>query len=155
MKDTRILLENEHEELLELLGEIARKKTEVGHLFSEVLRIFRYHLVKENESVVPLLAYMKDRLGEYKGNEKNFLNLARAKLEDLYPEMISEHNEMGKLIRLAQIKLEEEQDKLASKLAEQLLHHVELEEELLYPAAFASGDLVEYELELLGDKIRY
>lgn len=155
MADTKNILDEEHEELLEMLGEIARQKTEAGRLFSEVLRIFKYHLGRENETIAPLLAYLKGRLGGYKGKEKESLNHARTMFEDSYPAMMQEHEEMAKSIRLAQAFLKDNPDRLASDLAERLLHHVELEEELLYPAAFASGDLVEYELELLGGKIKY
>ncbi len=154
MSDEKNILDEEHEELIETLGEVARKKTEAGKLFSEVLVIFSYHLDKENETVAPLLAYLKARLGDYRDKDKDALNLARTKFEDSYPEMMQEHEKMAKLIRRAQDSLKENPDKLASDLAEHLLHHVELEEELLYPAAFASGDLAEYELDLLGDKIK-
>ncbi len=155
MAITKEILDEEHEELVEMLGEVARKKTEVGRLFSEVLRIFRTHLNRENETIVPLLTYLQERLGERMDKERECLKSAMAEFEKSYPEMIQEHEEMAKLIRLAQKDLENNPDKLASELANQLLHHVELEEGFLYPAAFASGDLVEYELELLGDKIKY
>lgn len=148
------MLDEEHEELIETLGEVAREKTEVGRLFSEVLGIFRTHLNRENETIIPLLGYLKDRLGRYDAGAKEALTIARVKFEDSYSEMIREHEDMAKLIRSAQDLLKSTPDKLASDLAEHLLHHVELEEELLYPAAFASGDLVEYELELPAEKIK-
>ncbi|QRF76466.1 Hemerythrin HHE cation binding domain protein [Thermoplasmatales archaeon] len=154
MTDEKNMLDEEHEELIEALGEVAREKTEVGRLFSEVLGIFRTHLNRENETIIPLLGYLKDRLGGYDADGKEALNIARMKFEDSYPEMIQEHEDMAKLIRSAQELLKNTPDRLASDLAGHLLHHVELEEELLYPAAFASGDLVEYELELPGEKIK-
>ncbi len=152
MADVKNILDEEHEELKEMLVEAAHKNTEAGRIFSEVFRIFRHHLDKENETVVPLLAYLKDRLGDFMVKDKEALNLARAKFVETYPEMMREHEEMAKLIRSSQDLLKNNTDRFSADLAEHILHHVELEEELLYPAAFASGDLVWHELEMLGDK---
>ena len=66
---------------------------------------------------------------------------------------MQEHQEMTKPIRLAQDSLKENSDTLVSELTEHRLYHVELEEELLYPASFASESLADYEMNLLGDKI--
>lgn len=152
MTDGKNILDEEHEELIEMLGEVASEQTEVGRLFSEVFRIFRHHLDKENQTVAPLLAYLKERLGDYRAKDKEGLDIARAKFKNIYPEMMREHEEMAKLIGMAQNSLKDKPDKLASELADHLLDHVDLEEELLYPAAFASGDLIEFELKLPGDK---
>jgi len=69
--------------------------------------------------------------------------------------MTQEHEDMTKLIGSPQNLLRDVPDRLASDLAGHLLHHVELEEEILYPAAFASGCLVDYELELPCEEIRH
>ncbi len=79
MTDGKNILDEEHEELIEMLGEVASEQTEVGRLFSEVFRIFRHHLDKENQTVAPLLAYLKERLGDYRAKDKEGLDIARAK----------------------------------------------------------------------------
>ncbi len=148
MKDEKSILDEEHEELIGMLVEVAGKHTEVGRLFSEVLRIFRYHLDKENETVLPLLSYLKERLGNHNGNNKEALKLAWIEFKNDYPEMMHEHQEMGKLLERASNFMRINSDKAAMDLAEHLLNHVDFEEEILYPAAFASGKLIELEMKI-------
>ena len=155
MADKKNILDEEHKELIEMIEEISSDKTEVGKIFSRLLSLFGRHLDKENEMVGPLLAYLRTRLGDYREKDRDTLNVARAKFEDSYQEMMKEHREMEKLIKLAQNSLKDKPDTFASNLAEHLIFHIRLENDLLYPAAFASGDLVEYEMDMIGDKIKH
>jgi len=56
--------------------------------------------------------------------------------------MIREHRIVQDLIHKAQDELREKPNKQSSNISEVLLHHIELEEEFLYPAAKAAGELV-------------
>ena len=136
MADEKNILDEEHEELIEMLGEVARKKTETGRLFSEVLRIFRYHLDKENETVGPLLAYLRERLGEYMTKDKESLNHARTMFEDSYPAMMREHEEMAKLFKILgnvpTKRTDDEKRELFSDLLELLTEHNSYEESFIY-----------------------
>lgn len=149
------ILDTEHEELLEGLGEVARRKDEVGRIFDEVLRLFRSHMDKENQTIVPLLGYLRERLGDFNNQELKSLRKAAADFETGYPGMLEEHLEISRLIKMAMDEIGEKPDKMPLHLSHELLHHVSLEEELLYPAAFASGDLLDFEREELGRKIKY
>ena len=154
MADTRMILDGEHEELLEMLEEVSSNKAGTGDIFSGVLRIFRNHLKKESETVIPLLGYLKDRLDGVDRGKKIDLSRAGSRFKESYPVMMQEHAEMSNLIRMAQDSVKTKPDKLASKLASDLLHHVTLEEEFLYPAAFASADLVGSENRDSGHEIK-
>lgn len=155
MTETHGILDHEHETLLEKLDEVSRSNSRTGEIYSEVLRLFRAHLDEENETIVPLLGYLKNRLGEFDNSDVEPLKLASARFEDHFDQMLEEHKEISRQIGLALDELKINPDEDALHLARELLHHVELEEEVLYPAAFASGDLIEFERELLGQKIKY
>ncbi len=133
------VLDKEHKELVERLEEASGKGTEAGRVFVDVLGIFRYHLEKENETIVPLLVFLKDRLDEKNQINTAELDEARHRFDDKYCEMIQEHRIMGNLLKKAETALITEEDERSSELIRELMHHVELEEELLYPAAKASG----------------
>lgn len=145
MTETHGILDHEHEMLLEELDGVTRRNDRVGEIYSEVLRLFRTHLTEESETVVPLLRYLKDRLGVFDNNAVESLRLASARFEDHFDRMLEEHGEISRQINLAIEELKIHPDEIALHLAHELLHHVELEEEVLYPAAFASGDLIEFE----------
>ncbi len=141
--------------LLEELDEVSRKAGKVGQLYSDVLGLFRPHLAEENETIVPLLKYNRDRLEEFENKDVEPLKLASARFENHFDRMIEEHREISRKLNQILDELKSNPDEDAKHLAHELIHHVELEEEILYPAAFAAGDLLEFERELLGQKIKY
>ena len=155
MTETHSILDHEHEMLLEELDEVSRKEGRVGQLYSEVLGLFRPHLEEENVTIVPLLKYNRDRLEEFENRDIELLKLASARFENHFDRMVAEHREISRRLNLILDELKSNPDEGAEQLAQELIHHVELEEEILYPAAFAAGDLIEFERELLGQKIKY
>lgn len=155
MNQTMGLIEVEHQQFLEEIMIASQKREESGALFGKVLRIYRRHMDLETRTVFPLLVYLSDRLMSKSRIDKSKLIEARDGFETLYDQMLREHHEISDLLKqVIALKIREEEDSLR-RLAEKLLQHVELEEEILYPAAFASGDLIEWERELLGNRIKY
>ncbi len=155
MIETHSILDHEHEMLLEELDEVSRRNGRIGQLYSEVLGLFKPHLAEEKETIVPLLKYNKDRLEEFENKDVENLKQASARFESHFDRMISEHREISRKLNEILDELRTDPDEGALHLAHELIHHVELEEEILYPAAFAAGDLIEFERELLGQKIKY
>ena len=154
MMGQKTILDQEHEELVEQIDKISHEDTEVGRIYAEVLRIFRLHLERENDTIVPLVKHLKERIDGFGEERTNSLREAKKKFEESYGTMMREHEELSKLIRLAENSIKTGMDPLAADLSEKLLHHVELEEEILYPAAFASGDLLEFEKEIASRELR-
>lgn len=111
MANTRMILDGEHEELLEMLEEVSSNKTGTGNIFSGVLRIFMNHLKKESETVVPLLGYLKDRLDGVDRGKRIYLSQAGSRFQESYPVMMQEHAEMSNLIRMAQDSVKTKPDK--------------------------------------------
>ena len=155
MTETHSILDHEHEMLLEELDEASRATGRVGQLYSEVLGLFRPHLAEENETIVPLLKYNRNRLEEFENKDVENLKVASTRFENHFDRMIEEHREISRKLNQILEELKSNPDENAKHLAHELIHHVELEEEILYPAAFAAGDLLEFERELLGQKIKY
>ena len=59
--------------------------------------------------------------------------------------MLEEHRQISLKLKLAIGELKLNPDEKALHLAHELIHHVEIEEQILYPAAFAAGDLLRFE----------
>lgn len=155
MNATLSFLETEHQELLEEIVNASKQRSESADIFGRVLKIYRKHLDQEKVTVFPLLIYLRDRLRSNSVIEKSTLLEARDRFENFHEEMQMEHTEMSDLLkRILKTELHAQNSK-AKSLAERILCHVEMEEEVIYPAAFASGDLIEWERELLGDRINY
>jgi len=155
MTETHGILDHEHEVLLEELDEVSRRTGRVGQIYSEVLGLFRSHLAEENETIVPLLKYYRERLEEYGNKDVEKLKLASERFENQFDKMVQEHREISRKLNQILEELKRNPDEDEMHLAQELIHHVELEEEILYPAALAAGDLIEFEREHLGQKKKY
>ena len=148
-------METEHRELLREIEDASANRDRTGILFSKVFEIFREHLNTETRTVFPLVSYLSERLEVKTMIDKSKLIVARDLFEDEYEHMLQEHSRMNSLLSEVQELGKGKRNEKARTLAERLISHVRLEEEILYPAAFASGDLISWERELLGQKIRY
>ena len=155
MTETHNILDHEHEMLLEELNEVSRIRGEVGQIYSEVLSLFRSHLAEENETIVPLLKYYKNRLEEHGNKDVENLKLASERFENQFDKMVQEHREISKKLNQILEELNSNPNEAALHLADELTHHVELEEEILYPAALAAGAFIEFEGENFGRKKKY
>jgi iron-sulfur cluster repair protein YtfE (RIC family) len=145
MTEMEGFLDREHSELLEQMSEIAAGKGKVAELYGEILSIFSYHLDKEEETVIPLLAYLKSRSTARSEVGFHDLESASRKFIGDAEEMISEHREMAQIIEKVASAKESGSSQKAAEIGRSLLHHVELEEEILYPAAEAACELLALE----------
>lgn len=142
MAEMEGFLDREHSELLEQMSEIAAGKGRIAELYGEILSIFSYHLDKEEETVIPLLGYLKSRdTGQNKGRLRDLESASRKFIGDA-EEMVFEHSKMAQLIEKAASAMGSDSSGKAADLGRSLLHHVELEEEILYPAAKAACELL-------------
>jgi restriction endonuclease Mrr len=120
----------------------SKGKTETSRIFAEILARFREHMGEENETIVPLLSYLKHRESGECQEDKKALTIARDKFNENYNVMIREHRIIQALVSKVEENLRTHPDELQSRLAEELLKHIELEEGFLYPAARASGEIL-------------
>ncbi len=141
MTSGKFLLEKEHSSLMERLSYLSQRPDHFGRLFENVLKIFSYHHGREIETMVPLLEYMWHR-NEYRLHDLFKLQKAWKEFQDEYESMISEHGQMKRLIgEIEDYPALEEDD--VSRLVHELKRVIELEEEILYPAALVVGDLIQ------------
>jgi hypothetical protein len=145
MAEKHNILDHEHELLLEELNEISQQNGRTGDICSEVLTLFREHLREENETIVPLLGYLKNSLEKIDGKDIPILRTASERFAYNFKRMLEEHREISLKLNLAIGELKLKPDEKALHLAHELIHHVEIEEQILYPAAFAAGDLLRFE----------
>lgn len=145
----------EHEKLLEDLDDLSRTSGKVGEIYSDVLVLFRAHLERENETVLPLLGYLKSRLKGFNVESMEPLRIASSKLEDHFDQMLIAHKEISRLLDLVSEELKAEPNDAAGCLAKGLRAHIALEEEVSYPAAFAASDLLDIEKGIMEQKIQY
>ena len=146
MAEKHNILDHEHELLLEELNEISQQNGRIGDIYSQVLHLFREHLGEENETIVPLLGYLKRRLEKIDGKDIPILRTASERFADNFKRMmLEEHRQISKKLYLAIGELKLNPDEKVLHLAHELIHHVEIEEQILYPAAFAAGDLLRFE----------
>ena len=145
MGDHNSILDREHEEILAQLEEASAKNTETSKIFREMLAKFRHHLRKENDTIVPLLSYIKERTNgkAVEANEIHFS--AEQKFNSNFGMMIKEHRIIQDLISKVQEQLKANPDEQSSNLSKTLLDHIELEEEFLYPAAKTAGEIIRLE----------
>lgn len=66
MSDSESVMKNEHGELLELLEGISGKGGRTGEIFSEILGLFRQHLEREEETVIPLLGVPEEKAQRFR-----------------------------------------------------------------------------------------
>lgn len=142
MKSGKFILEREHGELLDSLSEASRRQDHFGRLFEDVLKIFRYHLDRELETVLPLLEYMHQRNEENRLHDMLRLQEIWSNLRDEYGNLLNEHKQMFRLIGEIDDYPALEEDHI-SDLVQELRKHIELEEQVLYPAALMVGELIE------------
>jgi hypothetical protein len=140
----------EHEQLHARLAEATRLPGRTGEAARRVARIMHPHFLREDEYAIPPLGLLA-RLakGGATPDMAEVLPLV-ARLKDELPLMIEEHRAIaGALIELGNVASGEGQREWA-EFADELRHHAQMEEEVLYPAAILVGDHVRSQLQPQG-----
>ena len=141
------ILDKEHDELLEQLEDASRENNGLSKLFKEMHTKFLVHLDKENDTILPLLSYVKEVADGRVIGENQLYRTAGQKFIGDYDKMISEHRIMQDLIGKVTEQLKVHPNVQMSNLARALLEHIEIEEEFLYPAAKMAAKNIKLEQE--------
>lgn len=142
----------EHEQLHAKLAEATRLPGRTGEAARRVAKILHPHFLREDEYAIPPLGLLA-RLarGRTTPDMADVLPLV-ARLKEEMPLMIEEHRAItGALIQLGNAASEEGRREWA-EFADELRHHAQMEEEVLYPAAILVGKYVARELQTQGVK---
>lgn len=140
----------EHEQLHAKLAEATHLPGRTGEAARALARIMHPHFLREDEYATPPLGLLA-RLakGQQPPDMAEVLPLV-ARLKDEMPLMIEEHRAItGALIQLGNVASGEGRREWA-EFADELRHHAQMEEEVLYPAAILVGEFVKSQLHPQG-----
>lgn len=141
------VLKEEHAQLHAELGHLTRSGGETGKAAQAVAEVLHVHFVKEEKYALPPLALLSPLAkGEVSPGMSAVLPLTE-ELKRNMPQMLVEHGEIhSALMRLsAAAKAEHKPD--AERFAQELMHHAQTEEQVMYPAAMLVGEYLKLRLK--------
>ncbi|HYL56077.1 MAG TPA: hemerythrin domain-containing protein [Gemmatimonadales bacterium] len=138
----------EHEQLHGRLAEATHLPGRTGEAARALARIAHPHFLREDEYAIPPLALLRQLAkGHVTPDMAEVLPLV-ARLKDEFPLMVDEHRAItGALIQMGNA-ASEEGLRTWAEFADELRHHAQMEEEILYPAAILVGEYVRDRLKL-------
>lgn len=139
-------LRAEHEELYDKVARAARARGPVGEAARALVRVLQTHLAKEEKYALPPLGLLTLlSTGHVSDGMAEALTLTEKLRTDL-PRILAEHQEIaGAAERLAAAARGAKKDEYV-RLAETLLHHTQIEGEVLYPASLLVGEYLKCKL---------
>ena len=133
-------LEAEHEALYAVLAEAMQEPGAVGEMAREVARVMRPHFEHEREFALPPLGLLADVVRGARRVEMHEALAMTRKLKAELPQMFDEHRQiLAALERLRSVARAGGRGEY-EEFALSLIHHVQTEERVLYPAAILLGE---------------
>ena len=130
----------EHQEMHDALARASHEPGMVGDAARRLLRIMKPHIDKEETFALPPLGMLYQLVrGIHSPEEEAAVIMAWRLREDL-DNMVAEHRVIGAALEelLAAAKAERRVE--YAELATKVLHHIRMEEQVLYPATILVGD---------------
>jgi len=137
----------EHEQLHAKLAEASHLPGRTGEAARMVAKIMHPHFLREDEYAIPPLGLLA-RLakGQMAPDMAEVLPLV-ARLKEEMPLMIQEHRAIAGALAELGIAASEESLREWAEFANELRHHAQMEEDVLYPAAILVGEYVKSSLK--------
>ena len=144
--DLPSVLRTAHEELHEEMVAATRLGGETGAAAQAVVRVLFPHVLLEEEFGIPPLSLLP-RLarGEISADMASVLRWTELLKAEL-PRMLDEHRQIVAALKVFLRAATAEQHSGYARLAEKLNVHVQLEEEVLYPASIVVGEYLKLKL---------
>jgi Hemerythrin HHE cation binding domain len=137
----------EHEQLHARLAEATRLPGRTGEAARRLAKIMHPHFLREDEYAIPPLGLLGRLARGQKSPDMSDVLPLVARLKEEMPLMIEEHRAItGALIQLGNAASEEGLREWA-EFADELRHHAQMEEEVLYPAAILVGEYVKHSVQ--------
>lgn len=132
--ETPISLQLDHEVLLSKLNEIASTESNVALNAKNVADVFRAHFRREEKTVLPQLSLLMTIVeGQWSIDTKEALLKNNILIKE-FQELKGEHQKIHKAAEeMVKVSLKEN-NKEAKKIAEEIILHIQIEEEVSYPA---------------------
>lgn len=139
-------LKSEHDELHSALVRATKELGKLGAAAKAVEKVLRSHLAKEEQfALAPMGLLPKLARGEVTSDMEEVLVLID-RLEHELPGMLEDHQQIVSALKLL-LAAARSQDKVEyAEFAEQLIRHVQTEEQVLYPAAILAGRYIRLKL---------
>ena len=133
-------LQFEHRELSDALQKAASAAGKTGQAARDVLDVLAPHILAEQEYAMPPLSEIaRIARGEIRPDMERYIQKTEAFKAEL-PHMLEEHKLIVTALRRLMQAAAEEKQQGAAQFAQKLIHHAQLEEEVLYPAAILVGE---------------
>ncbi len=130
----------EQEELHADLADAARAGGAVGEAAQAVARILHHHFVREERFAMPPLSLLRPLSeGQWTPEMAEALALTDALKREL-PRMLEEHKSIVSALKVLAAVAGQEKRTEYAWLAQKLIHHARMEEDVLYPAALLVGE---------------
>jgi hypothetical protein len=140
-------LREEHEELHARLREATQVAGPVGEAAKRLTRLIQPHLIREEEVAMRPLGLLKALAeGPVSPGMAGVLALTNALRSEL-PRMLAEHQQIVVALHALREVAREENRSDIQRLADDMLLHVRMEEEVLYPAALLVGEYLKLRLK--------
>lgn len=133
-------LRTEHSELHRELAAAARAPGRVGEAARAVAALFHPHFVDEEAFALPPLALLAPLARGERISEVATVLRVVAKLKAELPRMLSEHKAICTAVQELAAAAQEAGDSDSLRLAEKIIAHATMEEQILYPAAILVGE---------------
>lgn len=140
-------LKEEHAQLHVELARLTRSGGETGKAAEAVAKVLHVHFVKEEKYALPPLALLSPLAkGEVSPDMSAVLPLTE-ELKRNMPQMLVEHGQIqSALLRLSAAAKAEHKPE-GERFAEELMHHAQTEEQVMYPAAILVGEYLKLRLK--------
>lgn len=130
----------EHEEMHDALARASHEPGLIGDSAKRLLRIMKPHVDKEETFALPPLGMLHQLVrGIHSPEEEAAVIMAWRLREDL-DNMLAEHRVIGAALEELLAAATAEQRVEYAELARKVLHHMQTEEQVLYPATILVGD---------------
>jgi len=134
-----ISLKSEHESLLARMRRAMRENDATGEAARRVMQVMDGHMMREEKFALRPLGILKALArGETPAELADVAQLVHDFKAEL-PQMVDEHRQIAELLRLLAREAETLGKHEYVELAEDLIEHAHLEEDVLYPAAMLLG----------------
>jgi iron-sulfur cluster repair protein YtfE (RIC family) len=133
-------LRGDHDSLRARLKRVMRESGQVGELAQRVMQVMDGHMMREEKFALKPLGLLKlIGRGETPRDLADALEMVRGLKREM-PQMVDEHRQIAELLRLLASAAAAEGKHEYVALAEELILHAHLEEDVLYPAAMLVGE---------------
>jgi hypothetical protein len=137
----------EHEELHRRLSEARMAGGGVGEAAKKVAMLLHAHLIREEELAMRPLGLLRALAeGAVSADMGGVLALTNA-LKDELPRLVAEHQQIVLALHALREAAHDEAAPAYEELADQLVLHARMEEEVLYPAAILVGEFLKLKLK--------